>query len=489
LIEGLRRKSLLTFPMVAYRQGTRIESKQFRLVKYFAWASFVVLVIFSFPFSVFISQKAKETLLDNYENTALLVGENLNYQVFRGFVLPVTSRFGSIKLREKEQYELMDQVVRNTIHGFKVDLVNIHSINQEVIAYSTDPALIGQKTRETIGYRKAVEGESSSSITSSRYDLWGLGIEILGGQKKIRTYIPFRAVDPFSGQRYVAGIFELIQDVSEEYQSIVKFQYLVFGLSILIMGLIFVVLLLIVRKAEKIIAQRARERLQLEQQLHQTERLAALGEMVAGVSHEIKNPLGIIRSTAELLSAMPDASETQQKLARVIDEESNRLNNIVTEFLDFARPQVPNLSKCDLVEIIQKNLAFLQPELEKRRIQIHHNLDGRSMRLQADHDLLYRAFFNIFINAIQSMNDGGTIRINLEERRDHLLAEIEDSGFGISPENLKKIFNPFFTTKQKGSGLGLAIVGKIIEGHEGSVAIESKEGEGTKVKIQLPRKV
>jgi two-component system sensor histidine kinase HydH len=475
--------------MVAYRQGTRIESKQFRLVKYFAWASFVVLVIFSFPFSVFISQKAKETLLDNYENTALLVGENLNYQVFRGFVLPVTSRFGSIKLREKEQYELMDQVVRNTIHGFKVDLVNIHSINQEVIAYSTDPALIGQKTRETIGYRKAVEGESSSSITSSRYDLWGLGIEILGGQKKIRTYIPFRAVDPFSGQRYVAGIFELIQDVSEEYQSIVKFQYLVFGLSILIMGLIFVVLLLIVRKAEKIIAQRARERLQLEQQLHQTERLAALGEMVAGVSHEIKNPLGIIRSTAELLSAMPDASETQQKLARVIDEESNRLNNIVTEFLDFARPQVPNLSKCDLVEIIQKNLAFLQPELEKRRIQIHHNLDGRSMRLQADHDLLYRAFFNIFINAIQSMNDGGTIRINLEERRDHLLAEIEDSGFGISPENLKKIFNPFFTTKQKGSGLGLAIVGKIIEGHEGSVAIESKEGEGTKVKIQLPRKV
>ena len=475
--------------MVAYRQGTRIESKQFRLVKYFAWASFVVLVIFSFPFSVFISQKAKETLLENYENTALLVGENLNYQVFRGFVLPVTSRFGSIKLREKEQYELMDQVVRNTIHGFKVDLVNIHSINQEVIAYSTDPALIGQKTRETIGYRKAVEGESSSSITSSRYDLWGLGIEILGGQKKIRTYIPFRAVDPFSGQRYVAGIFELIQDVSEEYQSIVKFQYLVFGLSILIMGLIFVVLLLIVRKAEKIIAQRARERLQLEQQLHQTERLAALGEMVAGVSHEIKNPLGIIRSTAELLSAMPDASETQQKLARVIDEESNRLNNIVTEFLDFARPQVPNLSKCDLVEIIQKNLAFLQPELEKRRIQIHHNLDGRSMRLQADHDLLYRAFFNIFINAIQSMNDGGTIRINLEERRDHLLAEIEDSGFGISPENLKKIFNPFFTTKQKGSGLGLAIVGKIIEGHEGSVAIESKEGEGTKVKIQLPRKV
>jgi two-component system sensor histidine kinase HydH len=477
-----------TLPMVEYQQSSKIKAKQFRLVKYFAWASFIVLIIFSFPFSVFISQKAKETLLENYENTALLVGENLNYQVFRNFVLPVTSRFGSVRLREQEQQELMDQIVRNTIHGFKVDLVNIHAIGQGVIAYSTDPALIGLKTKETIGYKKAVQGESSSSVTSSRYDLWGLGIEILGGQKKMRTYVPFRALDPFTGQRYVAGIFELIQDVSEEYQSIVKFQYLIFFLSTLIMGLIFVALLLIVRKAEKIIEQRAREQLQLEGQLHQAERLAALGEMVAGVSHEIKNPLGIIRSTAELMSAMPDASDMQKKLSQVINEESNRLNGIVTEFLDFARPQLPNLTKCDLAEILRKNLAFLQPELERKGIEIHHNLDGRSLRLQADQDLLYRAFFNILINAIQSMSDGGAIQVDVAEDKDHLLTKIEDSGNGISPDNLKKIFNPFYTTKEKGTGLGLSIVGKIIEGHRGSIAIESKEGEGTKVSIQLPRK-
>jgi two-component system sensor histidine kinase HydH len=474
--------------MVAYQQGSRIKGKQFRLVKYFAWASFIVLIIFSFPFSVFISQKAKETLLEYYENTALLVGENLNYQVFRNFVLPVTSRFGSVRLREEEQQELMDQIVRNTIHGFKVDLVNIHAIGQGVIAYSTDPALIGLQTKETIGYKKAVQGDSFSSVTSSRYDLWGLGIEILGGQKKMRTYVPFRALDPFTGQRYTLGIFELIQDVSAEYQSIVKFQYLIFFLSTLIMGLIFVALLLIVHKAEKTIEQRAKEQLELEEQLHQAERLAALGQMVAGVSHEIKNPLGIIRSTAELMSAMPDASEMQKKLSQVINEESNRLNGIVTEFLDFARPQVPNLSKCDLAEILRKNLAFLQPELEKKGIEIHHNLNGRSLRLQADQDLLYRAFLNILINAIQSMSDGGAIRVHVVEDKDHLLTKIEDSGTGISPDNLKQIFNPFYTTKEKGSGLGLSIVGKIIEGHKGSIAIESKEGEGTKVRIQLPRK-
>jgi len=462
--------------------------KQFRLFKFFAWASFIVLVIFSFPFSMLISQKAKETLLASFENSALLVGENLNHQVFRNFVIPVTSRYGAIKLRETEQYELMDRVVRNTIHGFNVDLVNIHAITQSVIAYSTDPTLIGQESQQTVGYKRAVQGENFSSFTSSRYELWGLGIETLGGQKKIRTYIPFKGVHPETGEWYVAGVFELIQDVTQEYRSIFRFQLLVFGLSILFVGLIFFALLLIVHKAESIIEERAKEQRELEEQLHQAERLAALGEMVAGVSHEIKNPLGIIRSTAELLSAMPDAGPTQKKLSEVIKEESSRLNGIVTEFLDFARPQIPVLNGCDLSEILQKNLSFLQPELEKRGITIHSNLDGRSLKLQADQDLLYRAFLNIFLNAIQSVDDGGSINVTAEEDKDHYLVRIADTGCGISRKNLKKIFNPFFTTREKGTGLGLSIVGKIIEGHKGTIALDSKEGRGTEVKIRLPRK-
>lgn len=457
-------------------------------MKFFAWASFVVLVIFSFPFSMLLSETAKETLLGSFENSALLVGENLNHQVFRNFVLPVTSRYGAIKLREKEQYELMDRVVRNTIHGFNVDLVNIHAITQGVIAYSTDPTLIGLKTNPTLGYKKAVAGENFSSLTSSRYDLWGLGIEILGGQKKIRTHIPFKGVHPETGEWYVAGVFELIQDVTQEYQSIVRFQFLVFGLSILFVVLIFLALLLIVHKAETMIEKQASEQRALEEQLHQAERLAALGEMVAGVSHEIKNPLGIIRSTAELLTAMPDANETQKKLSEVIKEEASRLNGIVTEFLDFARPQIPNLDRCNLTEILEKNLYFLQPELEKKGIQIHSNLNGRSFKLTADQDLLYRAFLNVFMNAIQSMNDGGVIRVKVEEEQDDYLILIEDTGCGISRENLKKIFNPFFTTREKGTGLGLSIVGKIIEGHNGTVTLKSKEGKGTEVRIKLPRK-
>ncbi len=464
------------------------EGKQFRLVKFFAWASFIVILIFSFPFSMFISQKAKEILLTSYENNAILVGENLNHQVFQNFVIPVNWRYGGIRLRDKEQSKLMDKIVQNAIHGLNVDLVNVYDIGKGVIAYSTDPDLIGKKVRESLGYKRAIQGERSSGLISTRDEFWGLGIEFMGGKKTLRTYIPFRVENPYTGLIGIGGVFELIQDMSKQYESIVKFQYLVFGLSILIMGLIFLALLLIVHKAERMIEQRALEQRELESQLHLAERLAALGEMVAGISHEIKNPLGIIRSTAELLGEMPDASDTQKRLSGVIKEESTRLNQIVTEFLDFARPQVPNLHECQLEEIIEKNLSFIRPELEKKGIQVHENLNGRSFRLKADHDLLYRAFLNILINAIHSMQDGGTIGIKVEEVRDAYRIEFEDTGCGISDENVDKIFNPFFTTKEKGSGLGLSIVRKIIEGHRGTIDIKSVEGQGTKVQVQLPRR-
>jgi signal transduction histidine kinase len=474
--------------MVPPKGPTPSDGRQFRLVKFFASASFIVLIIFSFPYSVVISQRAKDILMMSYENYARLLGENLNHQVFQNFVLPVTEWLREdISLREQKQYEWMDRIVKNTIHSFNIDLVNIYETGSPVIAYSTDPNLIGKQVKESAGYRKAVAGEDSSGLVSEGDALWGLGIERLGDEKKLRTYIPFLGIAPYTGQKFVIGVFELIQDLTQEYRSIVKLQYVIFGLSILIMGLIFVALLLIVHKAEGIIEQRAKEQRELESQLNHAERLAALGQMVAGVSHEVRNPLGIIRSTAELMGGMPDATETQQKLSGVIIQESSRLNNIVTEFLDFARPQKPNFQECYLEDIIQKNLQFLQPEFEKENITVHDNLNGRSFKLSADPQMLYRAFLNLFINGIQAMENGGRINVEVGEEKDHFVVGIEDTGSGISEENLKKIFDPFFSTKDKGSGLGISIVRNIVEGHKGSIWIESKDGAGTKVFMRLPR--
>jgi signal transduction histidine kinase len=140
-----------------------------------------------------------------------------------------------------------------------------------------------------------------------------------------------------------------------------------------------------------------------------------------------------------------------------------------------------------LEEILQKNLNFLQPELEKRGIRVQSNLQGRTFEFQADQDLLYRAFLNIMLNALQAVNKEGIIQVRAAKEKDYYEIEIEDNGSGISPENMQKLFNPFFTTKERGTGLGLSIVKKIIESHQGTVKLESLKGQGTKVKVRLPR--
>jgi signal transduction histidine kinase len=465
------------------------KGKQFRLAKFFAYASFIVLIAFSFPFSVIISGQAKDILMKSYENYALLIGENLNHQVFQNFVLPTVRRYGKIKLREKEQFEWMDQVVKNTTHSLKIELVNIYDVGKGVIAYSTDQSLVGQEVPESLGYKKAVKGEHFSGLVSTMDDFLGLGFDLPGGQKKLRTFIPFVGIDPFTGEKGpLLGVFELIQDLTEEYESVVRFQFMVFGLSASIMALIFVALLLIVRKAEHILAQRAEEQRRLEVQLNQAERLAALGQMCAGVSHEIRNPLGIIRSTAELLASMGPANEVQKRLSSMIIEESSRLNDVVTEFLDFARPQVPNLQDIDLAEVLLRNIQFLSPQMERDKVVLRHNLDGKTFKLKADPQLLYRAFLNILANALQSMESTKrNLTIEVSDEPKTYLVAFHDTGCGIKKENLARIFDPFFSTRDKGSGLGLSIVRNIIESHGGDISIESIEGSGTSVRIRLPK--
>ena len=469
-------------------ENIRPETSRFRLVKFFAYASFVILIISSFTLSMVISQRATKVMMTTYENHALLIANNLNHQVFHYFVRPVRYRYGAISLREKEQSDLMDKIVTTTIHSFRIEKVNIYDIKKGQIAYSTDRDLIGLTGTGGMGYRTALEGKHSSRLISREPALFGTWFMDFAKEKKLRTFIPFRAEPPYS-YFGILGIFELTQDLTKEYESITKFRYLIFGVSLAVMFLIFLALLLVVRKAEHILRKRAQEQKLLEDQLNQAERLAALGEMVAGVSHEIKNPLGIIRSTAELLEEKSASDRIQKKLSTIIIEESGRLNDVVTDFLDFARPQVPNFQSCHLEEIIDRNLSFLQPELDKKRVFVNNgNLNSGAFTIEADPGLLYTAFLNVFINAIQSMKDGGNVSIEIREENENYRVEIQDTGIGISAENLKKIFNPFFTTKEKGSGLGLAIVKNIIEGHKGTVWIESEEGAGTKVFVALPRR-
>jgi len=465
----------------------QIGKKGFRLLKFFAYASFGVLLVFTFPFSTIISRNAKQLLLQSYENYALLIGQNLDYQIFQNFSLPVVAKYGQIRLRDEEQYQLMDKVVKNTIHGFKIDMVNIYDINKGIIAYSTNPTLVGKKVILGEGYKAATLGNYSSKLIKQGGDIWGVGLIIPSHETKLRTFLPFKGVDPLSGgQTYIMGVFELLQDVTSEYNEMKKFQYVVFAISISIMALIFVSLLLVVRKAEAILEQRSNEQREWEAKLSQAERLATLGRMVAVISHEIKNPLGVISSTTELLQHTQTSPEDLKQLLGIILEESRRLNGILVEFLDFARPKTPELKVFDMRDTISQVLVSLDQEMKKQHVKVVKELSDIPVLVKADENQIYRALFNIFINSLQALDGEGQIGVKISLKDGSWEILIEDNGKGIAPEDVKKVFEPFFTTKRKGSGLGLAIVKNIIDAHKGFVAIESQPGFGTKVKISLP---
>ena len=462
--------------------------KPFKLVKYLALSSLVVLLVSALVISGFISQKAKAILLLKSEQYALLVAENLNHQVFFQFTLPTIMTEGQIRLSRETQNERLDKVVRNTIHGFAVKQVNIYD-PKRVLSYSTDKELIGTEGQIGEVFDRALNEESTSLLTSEEKKFWGISWQ--GGTRELKTYLPMWEERPMSWKRgKVLGVFEITQDVTADYQSVHRFQLIIVASFLVFVGILFVTILFIAKRAEKVISLRAAERNRLEEQLHQAERLAALGEMIAGVSHEIRNPLGIIRSTAELLHERVE-NEKQKRFSSIIVEESTRLNDILTEFLDFARPKTLQAVRCRLEDILDRNLKVFDAEVQRLGVRVERKYETGSYLLEADADMLYRAFVNLFANALQAMPEGGLLLVRtgiLNGKSGPAQAEvrISDTGSGIPDEVLKKIFNPFFTTREKGSGLGLAIVQTIVDNHNGDIEVVSEIGKGTTIIVRLP---
>jgi two-component system, NtrC family, sensor histidine kinase HydH len=457
-------------------------------VKYLSLSSLVVILGCTIILSGFISQRSKDILLKKSEQYALLVAENLNHQVFFQFTLPTLIADGEIKLSRQSQYERLDRVVRNTIHGFSVERVNIYDPAQ-TLTYSTEA-----EQRGTIGdlgpaFQRAMSEETVSVMQGDGYPF--LSARMDDSKKLLVTYLPMWEERTLSWKRgKILGVFEITQDVTADYKTIHRFQWLVVSGFLLFVGVLFLTISLIARRAESIISARAAEKKRMEEQLHQTERLAALGEMIAGVSHEIRNPLGIIRSTAELLHGRVE-NDRHKRLSSIIVEEATRLNDILTEFLDFARPKNPKMVPCRLEDIVERNLAAMEGQLQQASVQVERWYEAGDYVVEADADLLYRALVNLLANAIQSMPGGGTLRIRTL-LKDHkgkptqVELRIRDTGQGIPSELLKKIFNPFFTTREKGTGLGLAIVRSIIDSHGGEIEVRSNEGKGTVMVIRLP---
>ncbi len=468
-------------------ENLRENGKPFQLVKYISFSSLAVILISLIVFSGFITQRAKGILMHKSEQYASLLAENLNHQVFFQFTLPTLIADGEIRLSRENQYARLDRVVRNTIHGFTVEKVNIYN-PEMILTYSTDPEKIG--TQGDLGkvFERTLQQESVSVLEGEIKSF--LGVKWTGGMRQLVTYVPMWEERPLTYKKgKVLGVFEIIQDVTDDYVNIQRFQFIVILSCLTLMGVVFATILILSSRAEKIIAGRAAVQKKLEEKLHQSERLAALGEMIAGVSHEIRNPLGIIRSCAELLNSRIE-NEKQKKYSSIIVEEATRLNGIVTEFLDFARPKNVRPHECRLENILERNLSVIEPECQKRGVVLERHYAEGDFTCQGDPDLLYRAFLNLLANAIQAMPEGGTLhvatRVLQGSNGNQMEVRVKDTGVGIPEEMRKKIFNPFFTNREKGTGLGLAIVKSIIDSHHGDIEVQSEEGEGTTMIIRFP---
>ena len=228
-----------------------------------------------------------------------------------------------------------------------------------------------------------------------------------------------------------------------------------------------------------------------EARLRRAESLAALTTLAAGVAHEIKNPLGSIGIHIQLIQkeiaaqSHPD-KESVSKYLDIIMEEVERLNGIVIDFLFAVRPMNTELEKKSLNNLVHDTLEFVKFELEEAGVTVEEKYSNPLPNLDLDEKYIKQALLNIIKNAIAAMPDGGRLKVRTELDAGDVILFISDTGVGIPEENMAKIFEPYFTTKEFGSGLGLTVVYKIIQEHGGEISLSSKEAEGTSISLSFP---
>jgi len=234
----------------------------------------------------------------------------------------------------------------------------------------------------------------------------------------------------------------------------------------------------------------------MEEEMRRKEWLANLGEMSAGMAHEIRNPLGALAGAMQMLRKEAAADETDRRLMDIAIREATRLDTIITEFLQYARPPALNLAEHDMNKILAETLHLVQHEARTRKkIAIVTSLAHGSLVAQVDQDQIRQVLWNLATNAFDAMPEGGQLTITTGSRHidvggrkgDVIEIAFQDTGEGIAQNNLDKIFLPFFTTKKEGSGLGLAAVHRIVDLHGGWIKVESRPQQGTRFVVCLPR--
>jgi two-component system sensor histidine kinase PilS (NtrC family) len=226
----------------------------------------------------------------------------------------------------------------------------------------------------------------------------------------------------------------------------------------------------------------------LEREVRMQDRLAAVGRLAAAIAHEIRNPLTSIAGSVSMLSGLPEMNEDHRRLLDIVTRESQRLNAIITDFLAYSRTKKFQFDRVDLIRLVEDTLTLMDHRMaaEKTGIEIKRRFVSEAWVL-ADGDKLKQVFWNLCENAVRAMKGGGTLTAAVESLGDDWQVSFMDTGMGMTPQQIEKIFEPFQSNFEGGTGLGLAIVYQIVQAHEGKVWARSKPGQGTTFVLRLRR--
>lgn len=463
------------------------------LLRQFAVLSLVVVGLITVSLCALISYYLREDLLEREWTTTsdfirTEAAQNLGPADFAAPGSPAAQeRFRKFY----QQTIMMPQVVR----------VKIYDASMTVI-WSDEPRLIGQRFPDNAQLIGAVAGRTTVNLETGEKK--GENVYERNEPLLVEIYVPI----VFQDTQRVAGVVETYKEPTQVFANIRRGQMTVVATALAGGALLYLSLFWIVRRAGRRIDTQhhalerqsrdvlaANEELRtLQGQLIEAERMAAIGEVVASVAHGIRNPLANIRASAQV--ALLDCKDCDQasvgprSLANIMAE-VDRLAVRLKELLQFVRPAERRDQPIDLNTVIQGSLSLLAGRIAEAQIRLEHRLAAALPVISGDPMILEQIFVNLIGNAVEAMSaDGGTITLTTGTERGEgppmVFAEVRDTGAGIPPEKIGKIFDLFYTNKAQGTGLGLAVAKKFTEAHGGTISVRSSHGEGATFRVTFP---
>lgn len=502
----------------------KVEVKMKNIFRKFLKKSLKFQIIFTLIISVIIPMTAffYNMAANDREETAILKDQTERLKSVSEYVNSVFTESLKSKLENSSNYDERSKILDEAYSSFKRPMlgitvgIHVNSTNENfTIGYpkkiheAFNTGVNDQSTRNSIDVKKYIDlvnktGKPITEHVSSGYSSVIINVHPIKIEGK--TYGAAWEIEPMAG-----GLF--LYRKTKNY----IFAFTIFGL---LMGLTLTILILqnLVRNINTLVkgvksiktdisyeiqpisgelgqvassvnsmAKSLMEKEKMEERLRRTEKLAALGQLVSGVAHEIRNPLGIIRASVQVMEREFKDVEGMDEFLKVIKEQSDRENNVICELLDYARPSKPMFLELNVNMIVSSVLTFTKHYIKNKHIDIGLELKDDIENTLIDAEKLKQVFINIIINACDAMENGGKLLIRTGVEGNYVFASFKDTGSGIDEKNIKSIFNPYFTTKSKGTGLGLAISQSIMNAHKGYIKVKSQKGKGAEFIVYIPK--